>query len=227
VLGGVKVEAATNMPDDASQTFPVAYLVQTRASRKDLVSGTLSGDLEAVYLRSAHHKALDADKIERELEDRGVRLSVHPMSSTDDRDVLRFTVKSAWPEIPEIDPAASVNLNWFAQVWKGSLHSGVVSGARDARKVSDVTDDDGTRLQVLEVELTSVNRKGGIVYTSSEHIDLLTSEVERRIGYWCYSGAGRLIDADVIGNEPAGINQGKPFGGAVKVRMTFESKVAK
>lgn len=108
-ITGAPVRVVVERPENVPETLPLATVVQTKPTERDLFSGRISGRVVIHYQRSALHVPAADSKVENALRDAGVLCTVREDDSysmgEDDVivDRLVIEVSSCWPAgLPEI-----------------------------------------------------------------------------------------------------------------------------
>lgn len=243
------VSVSTTRPTGTPESLPSVVIVQSKPSQADTINGVLKGSVEIVLLRTRNHRDVDADVVERAIDNGGARVRVHPRGCSEIdgivHEVLGVEVGSVFAELPVIQPYPNDAwrvIHFSRAVASDVVHAGDYSGApisgmagtgggwsggrtnvvrAEASEPSTVADHTtkGVRTRVIEVAISAVPAKG-CPWTADDLRDIAVRTVEAQAGK-AYSGLGRISAVSILSVEPLG-----RVGREVNARFTFNSRVA-
>ena len=196
----------------------------------DHEGGYISGQAVIAYFRTKLHADLDSSKIERGLEERGVRLSVGSSCTTslDERTEVQevdLEIRAVFPELPIIRDNTT---GWVSLVGdalghrlaEGSFVNGRQTiGARATSRVGDSKTAEGVQRTTVLVELTAWPVRG--FWTLGEVGETIRKVAEGTYAGCAFSGMGRVESYKIEHLAPA---PDSPSSLGADITVTFVSK---
>lgn len=238
----LQVFTVAALPDVLPADLPVLFIVQSKATTKNLTDGQISGQVELVKVRTAQHSTLDGKGLSRYLEGARVRLAREGDAHTDERDGVvldrvTLTVKIAYAALPEVQGAVHEwRLNHLGQVLVGQVadrldgrpNPGVstprTTGTAETRLLSEKVAE-GIRTVVIESEIViqRTDRRAIHVVTRPQ-VDSAEAELHERAGEG-QAALGRCTGVEIVKSESGRASEGRPISWVFVVRFTFKAKI--